>query len=220
MKEKVSPKEIILILIAIAFIFFPPHFGFIPVPFGYAIVITVAVWLFLKRTKENFSDLGFSFNRFEWKAVLIGAITAMLVFVFLQYLFFPVLNKVIHIQKANLDDFKQVRHNTANYIFFVLLSFLVGGFYEELVFHGFIFTRLEKINPVGKYKMLISFFLTNMIFGLYHFQLGTSGVLNAFIAGCIYHAVVIKYNRNLWYSFFAHGFFDTIAFTYIYLGYW
>jgi len=219
MKEKIYVKKIIYILLAIGFIFFFPHLGIIPIPFGYAIVITVAAWFFLKTTHENFSDLGFSFKRFESKAIVIGAIAAVLIFVFLQYLFFPVLSRIIHLEKANLDDFKQVRHHVFNYIFFLLLSFLGGGFYEELIFHGFIFTRLEKIIP-GKHKMPASFLLTNIIFGLYHFQLGTSGVLNAFLAGSAYHAVMIKYNRNLWYSFFAHGFFDTIAFTYIYLGYW
>ena len=214
-----SVKEIIFILLAIVFIFFFPHLGWPPIPFGYAIIITAGVWIFLKRANENFSHLGFSFKRFESKAIIIGAVAAIVIFVFLQYLLFPALAKVIPLEKADLDDFKQVRHHVFNYIFFLLLSFLGGGFYEELVFHGFIFTRLEKIIP-GKHSMRISFLLTNIIFALYHFQLGTSGVLNAFFAGCTYHALVIKYNRNLWYGFFVHGFFDTIAFTYIYLGYW
>jgi len=219
MKEKISLTEIIFILFSIGFIFLFPHLGWPPIPFGYAIIITAGVWLFLKRTNEHFSGLGFSFKRFEPKAIVIGAIAAMLIFAFLQYLFFPALSKVVPLQKANLDNFKQVRHHVFNYIFFLLLSFLGGGFYEELVFHGFIFTRLEKIIP-GKYSLYSSFLLTNIIFGLYHFQLGTSGVLNAFLAGCGYHALIIKYNRNLWYGFFVHGFFDAIAFTYIYLGYW
>jgi membrane protease YdiL (CAAX protease family) len=95
----------------------------------------------------------------------------------------------------------------------------VGGFYEELVFHGFIFTRLEKIIP-GKYGLVMSFIGANLIFALYHFQLGPAGILNALIAGCAYHALMLRFNRNLWYSFFFHGFFDAIGLTYIYLGYW
>jgi membrane protease YdiL (CAAX protease family) len=219
MIEKTSVKEIIYILLAIGFIFFFPQFGFIPVPFGYAILITVATWFFLKTTGEDFSHLGFSFKRFELKAVIIGSLAGVLIFVLLQYLFFPLLRIIIQIEPARLDGFKQVRHHTGNYIFFVLMGFLGGGFYEELIFHGFIFTRLEKMIP-GRHKILVAFLSTNIIFGLYHFQLGPSGVLNAFLAGCAYHAVMLKYNRNLWYSFFAHGIFDLIAFTYIYLGYW
>lgn len=219
MNKKNVFKEIIFIVVAIAFIFFFPRFGLIPLPYGFAVVITLAIWWYLQRTHENFNDLGFSFRRFEPKAVIIGAVAAVLIFSFLQYIFFPVLTKIIPLEKANLDDFKKVRHHTGNYIFFLVLSWLGGGFYEELVFHGFIFTRLEKMIP-GKNALRISFLLTNTIFGLYHFQLGIGGVFNAFLAGSAYHALMIKYKRNLWYSIFVHGFFDTIAFTYIYLGYW
>jgi membrane protease YdiL (CAAX protease family) len=101
----------------------------------------------------------------------------------------------------------------------VLLGFIGGGFYEEIAFHGYIFTRLEKMLK-GKYVLLISYILTNLIFGFYHWQLGASGIINALMAGLAYHALMLKFNRNLWYAFFFHGFFDAIAFTYIFLGIW
>ena len=149
----------------------------------------------------------------------MGAIAAILLFVFLNYLFFPLLSKVFYLTKANLDDFRQVRFNLPNYLFIVLIGFIVGGWYEELVFHGFVFTRIEKLIS-NKNAIWISFIITNIIFGLYHFQLGFSGVLNAFIAGCAYHFMMLKHNRNLWFALFFHGFFDAIGLTYIYLGYW
>jgi membrane protease YdiL (CAAX protease family) len=214
-----SFSETFFILLAIAFVFLFPHFGLLPLPFSYIIPVLLVVWLYLKRTKENFSNLGFSFKRFEFKAVIVGAIAAILLFIFLNYVFFPLLNKIVLLKPANLDDFKNIRHNLSWYIFILIAGFIVGGFYEELVFHGFIFTRIEKI-AAGKYALAFSFILTNLIFGLYHFQLGIAGMLNAFIAGCAYHALMIRFNRNLWYSIFFHTFFDAIALTYIYLGYW
>ncbi|MFT3932194.1 MAG: CPBP family glutamic-type intramembrane protease [Chitinophagaceae bacterium] len=219
MQEKISTGRILLNLLAIAIIFLLPHSGIVPFPFGYAIVLTIGIWLYLKVTKENFNNLGFSFKRFEPKAIVVGAILAIVTFVFLQYAFFPVLHKIIPLEKGRLDGFTQIRHHFINYLFFVLLGFIFGGWYEEIAFHGFIFTRLEKMIG-GRYALPVSFIIANIIFGLYHFQLGASGVINAFMAGCVYHAVILKYNRNLWYGFFVHGFFDAIAFTYIYLGYW
>jgi membrane protease YdiL (CAAX protease family) len=100
-----------------------------------------------------------------------------------------------------------------------MAGFFVGGFYEELVFHGFVFTRIEKIVK-GKLVVPTSFILTNLIFGLYHFQLGTAGMLNAFLAGSAYQYLMMKFHRNLWYSIFFHAFFDAIGLTYIYLGIW
>ncbi|MCW3119954.1 MAG: family intrarane metalloprotease [Chitinophagaceae bacterium] len=123
------------------------------------------------------------------------------------------------LEKANLDDFKNIRHNFSMYLFVIIMGWLVGGIYEELVFHGFIFKGIEKI-ITGRTGFIISFVLTNLIFGLYHVQLGASGIINAFAAGCAYHALAIKFQRNLWFAVFFHGFFDTIALSYIYLGYW
>lgn len=219
MKKKASFKEILFTLLAIVFVFFLPHFGLLPVPFYYIVPVLLVIWLLLKRTGENFSDLGFSFKRFEVKSIFIGALAAILLFVFLTYVFFPVLYNFNILEHANLDDFKNLRHNLFFYIFILTAGFIVGGFYEELVFHGFIFIRLEKILP-ARYGLFLSFLLSNLIFSVYHFQLGPAGILNAFIAGCAYHALMLRFNRNLWYSFFFHGFFDAIALTYIYLGYW
>jgi membrane protease YdiL (CAAX protease family) len=99
------------------------------------------------------------------------------------------------------------------------MGWLIGGIYEEIVFHGFIFTRLEKLFK-PKNVLIICFLLTNILFAFYHWQLGISGMINAFIAGMVYHALMLRYKRNIWYAVFCHGIFDTIGLTFIYLGYW
>lgn len=217
--SQISFKEVVLIIFAISFVFLFPHFGFLPVPFLYVLPVLLVVWWFLKRSGENFTDIGFSFKRFEIKSVFIGAALAIVLFVFLQYVFFPLLSMIIDLHPANLEDFKSIKHHPFNFIFILIAGFIVGGFYEELVFHGFVFTRIEKMVK-GKFVVPIAFILTNVIFGLYHFQLGTAGMLNAFLAGCAYQYLMIKFHRNLWYSIFFHAFFDAIGLTYIYLGIW
>jgi membrane protease YdiL (CAAX protease family) len=219
MKKKLSLTNTLLTILVIAFAFFFPQLGIIPVPFSYTVPVIFIIWLMLKRTNENFASIGFSFKRFEFKAVWVGAIAAIVLFAFLNYALFPLINKLFVLPKADLESFKSVRHNLLSYIFILAMGFIVGGVYEEIVFHGFIFTRLEKMMP-GKYAMVISFLLTNIIFGLYHVQLGTAGMLNAFFAGCAYLALMVKFNRNMWYAVFFHTFFDAIGLTLIYLGKW
>lgn len=211
-------KEILITLIAITFVVLLPHSGIIPFPFAYSIPVLIFIWLFLKRYKENFTSIGFDFKLFEIKSVLIGTITAVLLFSFLIWVFFPMLYKIIHLPPADLGDFAKIRGNTGFFIFILATGWIVGGFYEELVFHGFIFTRLEKL-IAGKYAMPVSFLLSNTIFALYHFQLGAEGVLNAFIAGSVYHVLMLYNKRNMWYAIFCHAVFDTIALTFIYAGY-
>lgn len=211
-------KQILFPLIAIALVVLIPHSGIIPLPFGYSIPVLIFIWLYLKLSKENFASLGFSFKQIEIKPLLIGTVTAVLLFSFLSLVFFPLLDKIINIPSPDLGDIARIRGNPGFFIFILTMGWLVGGFYEEIVFHGFIFTRLEILIP-GKYTLVIAFLLCNAIFALYHLQLGSHGVINAFVAGCVYHALMLRYKRNMWYAIFCHAVFDTIALTYIYAGY-
>ncbi len=219
MNRRLSVKNSVLAILAIAFALLFPRSGLIPLPFGYAIPVLIVIWLTLKGAKENFANLGFNFRNFEARSIWIGAGAAILLFAFLNYALFPLIDKMFGLPKADLESFKSIRHNLGNYLFILVMGWLVGGAYEEIVFHGFIFTRLEKM-IAAKYVTPISFIVTNLIFGLYHVQLGTAGMLNAFFCGCAYHALMLRFNRNGWYAIFFHAFFDTIALSFIYLGYW
>jgi membrane protease YdiL (CAAX protease family) len=213
-----SLKEILPGLSAIIIVLLVPHSGIIPLPFGYSIPILIFVWFFLKQYKQSFASIGFSFKRFEIKPVLIGTVAGILIFSFLTWVFFPLLQKIVELPPVDLGDFAKIKGNKGFYIFLLAMGWLVGGFYEEIIFHGFIFTRLEKMIP-GKYAVLLSFLLTNVIFALYHLQLGTAGVINAFLTGSTFHLLMLYYKRNMWYAVFCHAVFDTIALTFIYAGY-
>ena len=215
--ESSNALKIFLSILAIAFCFFIPHYANLPI-FIYPIVVLIVVWLYLKHiSKENFSDIFFSFKRFRVKAIWIGIIVAILLSLFFRFAWDPFINKIIPSGRIDLSDFASIRNSPVNYAIILLLALLVGGFYEEIIFHGFIFTRLEKIFK-GKRATITAFMLTTIIFGFYHFQQGLKGILLTAIAGAVYHVLILKFNRNLWYGVFAHAFFDFIGLTLIYLG--
>lgn len=218
MPLKRSFIEIVYTIIAIAFVFVLPHLGWFPA-FTYVIPVLLFTWLYLQRTNENFASIGFSAGRFEWRAAYTGIVAGAGLFCFLQLVFFPLLSSVIPLEPANLQDFNTIRHNTGMYIFVLSMGWITGGIYEEIVFHGFIFSRLEKILP-RNCATAVAVGITALLFAAYHVQLGTSGMLNALAAGLGYHLLMLRYKRNGWYAFFAHGVFDTIGITCIYLGYW
>jgi len=211
-------KETIFPLLAIVLVTCFPHTGLIPIPFGYCVPVLLFIWFFLKYYKEDFKSVGFSLKQFSIKSMLIGALAAMALFSFLNWVFFPLLDKLVELPADNLGDIASVRNNIPFYLFLVAMGWIVGGFYEELVFHGFIFTRLEKMLPV-KIAVPASFLATNLIFAAYHIQLGAGGMINAFVAGTVYHALMLYHKRNMWYAIFCHAVFDTIALTYLYAGY-
>lgn len=210
-------KHILISLMAIGTVVILPHIGIIP-NFGYSIPILLLVWLCLKYFGEKFSDIGFSFKSFKLKSVLIGTLSAVAILSFLQLIFFPALEHFIDFDDTDIELYTFIRKSKWNYFFIIIMGWIVGGFYEEIVFHGFIFSRLEKMIH-GKYALPLSFLITSIIFGAYHIQLGPAGAINAFLAGAAYHALALYFKRNLWYSIICHGVYDTIVITLIYLNY-
>jgi len=136
----------------------------------------------------------------------------------MQLVFFPTLEYFVTFEETDVGLYDFIRENQWQYFFIIIMGWLVGGLYEEMVFHGFIFSRLEKIIP-GNYATAIAFLGTSIVFGLYHFQLGAAGLINAFIVGAVYFALFLFYKRNLWYPIICHGTYNTIVITLIYYGY-
>ena len=217
--KPISLKIALVSIFAIIFVAVLPHTGILSFfPFSYTIPIIVLVWFCLKINKETFADIGFNFKSISFKSLLIGGLAAVLALLFLRIIFFPILESFIEFQSVDIELYTKLRGNTGYYIFILIMSAIVGGLYEEIVFHGFIFTRLEKMINV-KYKTFFSFLITSLIFGLYHYQLGTADAINAFMMGAVYLGLFLFYKRNLWYSIFCHAIYNTIIITFLYLGY-
>jgi membrane protease YdiL (CAAX protease family) len=210
--------KILISILTIIIVAVLPHLGLIPIPFAYSIPILIIIWIYLKYNNENFVSIGFSWKLLNLKSIIIGCLFAVLIFLFIQFIFFPIVENFIDFDDVEVELYDKITESKEFFIFILLMGWIIGGLYEEIVFHGFIFHQLEKIIN-GKYAVIISFLVTGLIFGLYHIQLGTAGALNAFLAGIGYHSLFLIFKRNLWYSIFCHAFFDTIAITLLYIGY-
>lgn len=210
-------RDLIISIIVICIIIIIPHTGILP-NFLYSAPILIIVWLSLKYFGENFSNIGFRFKSFSIKPVLIGTIAAILIVSFMQLVFFPILEKFFVFEETEVGLYEFIKESKWNFGFILVMGWLIGGFYEELLFHGFIFTRLEKMFP-DKYSTIIGFIITSIIFSAYHLQLGAAGAINALIVGAMYLGLFIYFKRNLWYSIICHGVYNTIVITMIYMGY-
>ena len=211
-------KRILITILTIIIVTVLPQLGLIPIPFAYSIPILLIIWIYLKSKNENFRNIGFSWKLLSLKSIITGCLSAVLIFLFIQFIFFPIIESFIDFDDVEVDLYDKIKESKEFFIFILIMGWIIGGLYEEIVFHGFIFHQLEKIIK-GKYALIISFLITAIIFGLYHIQLGAAGALNAFLAGIGYHSLFLIFKRNLWYSIFCHAFFDTIAITLLYIGY-
>lgn len=219
MQTNTKPKTLFTVF-TILFIAIFPHLGLVNFfPMFYTVPVLLLVWVNLKVNKETFSDINFRFKDISFKSLLIGILASILIYIFMRNIFFPFLELFVTFQESDFSLYDDLRQKgTAHYLFILVLGWIVGGLYESIVFHAFTFYQLEKITG-GKYKTVISFIITSLIFGLYHYQLGTADMINAFVIGILYLSLFLFYKRNLWYSIFCHAAYNSIAITLLHLGY-
>ena len=211
-----KPLQILSALFGIAMVVGFPHLGLAPL-FLYTIPVLLVVWMVLRHHGDNFADVGFLPRTLTLRAAVVGAISAVSFLAFMQLAFFPILERFVTLAPGDTSIYEFLRESPANLIFMIVMAWIVGGFYEEIVFHGFIFTRLEKMLP-GRQATGVAFIISCFLFGIYHLQLGYAGTINALIVGAVYQGLFLAFKRNLWASIICHGVYNTCVMVLVHLG--
>ena len=102
--------------------------------------------------------------------------------------------------------------------FWLALSWTMAAFMEELVFRGWLLSRVAEIGGFSHAAWLGGAVLSSMLFGAVHLYQGISGVLATGLTGAVFSALYLLGGRNLWGCILAHGTLDTAGFLLIYLG--
>jgi membrane protease YdiL (CAAX protease family) len=126
------------------------------------------------------------------------------------------LTNYLHIPRSDVSDFYFVRSSFSRYITILVIAWLLAVPFEEIVFRGFIFYKLQQWT--GK-NFWLAGFICSVLFGAYHLQQGWGGVVHAFLFGMVTTVLYKYFKGNLWYLIFFHCAYDTIAITAIRLGY-
>jgi hypothetical protein len=92
-------QQTILSLLVIAFCFLFPHFGGLSDFYLSNNRVICCLAIFKIYSKENFTDLFFSFRRFEFRAVWVGAIAAILLSLFFHFAWHPLINNILPDEK-------------------------------------------------------------------------------------------------------------------------
>ncbi|WP_346239001.1 CPBP family intramembrane glutamic endopeptidase [Niabella insulamsoli] len=197
---------------AIAFLIAFPHF--VPLPFySYAIVCFLVIWFLLRNDGKTFRSIGLSKNALTAKAVLIGMASALLWIGFMQFIYIPVIKHLFVVPDYTEYDF--IKGNILNLLMIITAAWLIGGFYEEVVFRGYIQNILRKRFFKGA-PVLWSVIATSILFGLYHSQQDVFGIAAAALGGLFWGILYTKFDNNLWIPIISHAIFDTITLLLIY----
>lgn len=118
------------------------------------------------------------------------------------------------------DRFEGIVGNLDYYLMWLAISWIVGGFAEEMVFRGFLINRVESFLtgrvPIEKSGIIsiIAVILPAALFGFAHIY--WRGLLGALVGTCVGIALGIlylAYGRRLWPLILAHGLLNTLSVT-------
>ncbi len=175
--------------------------------------IVVLVTLWARRWDWNY----FGLTKPIWRKTIIKAfLFAVLLFAVTDFFIQPLLE--LYVGEIDLDEVSSIEGNMINYVLFIVLGWILGGFCEEIIFRGYVIRRLAIIFGDSNKSWLFSAIIASIAFGLVHNYQGPAGIITTAIIG-FGLALIFIYNRNnLMLPILTHGIYNMGAVTLIYLG--
>lgn len=210
------PRRRALILFGTVLVLIAPHLG-VPMFLYPALGLGLCAAM-LRLQGLRFADLGFCWRAFGMAPLLIGAALGLVYAAINFHAIGPLLARLLG-ERPDLADFAFVRTHLSGYLLALVLAWVIGGLYEELVFRGFLHTMLMRQLPAARLRVAMAVALTALAFAAYHLQLGAFGVANALVFALFAAAVRQRWPGNLWVVISFHACADMGAFTLMRWGY-
>lgn len=121
--------------------------------------------------------------------------------------------------ETTISRFGDMEGNLPLYLWWVLLGWICGGFFEEMLFRGFLINRVEAMFDRHRLSTAVAIVFQAALFGLIHFYYqGAFGAITIFAAACFIGFCYVLFGRNLWPLILSHGLLDTLGFLGDFLG--
>ena len=175
--------------------------------------IVVFVTLWAKKWDWKY----FGITKQSWLKTIINAfLYSIFLFVLIEFLMQPFLE--LYFGKIDLSEVSAIEGNFTNYVLFIILGWILGGFCEEIIYRGYVVKRLAIIFGDTNKAWFLSAIIASIAFGFAHNYQGPSGIINAAIIGFIFALIFIYNRKNLMLPILTHGIYNMVAITLIYLG--
>ncbi|NGP75467.1 CPBP family intramembrane metalloprotease [Balneolaceae bacterium YR4-1] len=176
------------------------------------------IWLGLRLRDHKWKDLGLASSNINVKSVLFSFvvfIAAVLGFIMGSIIMGMILGIP---ENADLSGYNYIQDNIPMLIIALLAVFIASSFGEEVIYRGFLITRISEIGGNRKVWVRIAVVLSSIVFGLVHFDWGLMGIVQTGFMGLALGISYIVLNRNLWVLVFAHAYMDAILMVQMYFG--
>ena len=120
--------------------------------------------------------------------------------------------------QASAAAFASIEGQLWKYLSWLAIAWTSAAIGEELIFRGFLQSRLEAGFGPGRAGAVLALLVQATVFGFAHGYQGIGGVLLTAAAGLVLGGVRLAARRGLIPSMLLHGLIDTISLTAVYLG--
>jgi membrane protease YdiL (CAAX protease family) len=115
----------------------------------------------------------------------------------------------------DVSAFADLQGNLGFLMVYLTASWVLAAFCEEVAFRGYLLTGLNDVLGLGRLQVVVAVLGSSVLFGLLHTEQGPVGVVVATLAGGVF-SVLRDRCRTLWAPVLAHGFDDTLGFTWFF----
>jgi membrane protease YdiL (CAAX protease family) len=187
--------------------------------FGQLAVITAVAlaWWRLVARGESWRSVGLRKPN-GWRRAVLAVVLLYFLVVALVLAIVNPLGEALDWPPLNLSAFEDLRGDAVRLAATLLLVWTTVAFGEELLFRGFLLSRIERLIGAGTAATAGAVVAQAALFGAGHASLGIRGVATAAVVALVYGAWYAFRDRNLWPLIIAHGITDTITLTAVYAG--
>ncbi len=121
-------------------------------------------------------------------------------------------------QPADMSKYDYLNGNLPMTLLALLSVYVVSSFAEEVIYRGFLMTRLQEVVGGGRRSDLIAIVISSLVFGAVHSDWGVTGMVQASCMGIALAISFIAVRRNLWVTILAHAYLDTLLIVQMYYG--
>ena len=129
----------------------------------------------------------------------------------------PLLAKMVG-KEPDLDMFRMLAGNIKMTLLFIVLSWTLAAFGEELFWRGYLMNRVADVFGRTNAAFIVSLVIVNIVFGLAHGYQGLTGWIEEGLAGLFLGLMYLRTGRNLCVPIIAHGVSDTIDMVLMFFG--
>ncbi len=163
---------------------------------------------------SGFGSLGLRRPANIWIAIA-GAVALYAVNWALSQWAVPLLAELIH-PVAQPSFLGYVRGNTAAFLSWVAIGWIVGGFMEEVLFRGFLLTRVSRLFADPALGLAVGIVAQALLFGALHLYAGAFAFVFAATLAVSSGLFYLLLGRNLWPLIVMHGAWNTAAIWSVY----